>query len=225
MDIKYAKYLLLKTKKDYNLIGRDFSRTRGFPWPELKFLFDKYILKGDKVLDLGCGNGRFYSFFKRAEYFGIDSSRNLIKIAKKKYPKANFLLADALNLPFPDNYFDKVFSIAVFHHIPSKHFRIRFLKEARRVLKRNGIFVLTVWKIRYSFLFMIKNIFLKIFKKSKLDIGDIFIPWGQERKRYYHLFSKKELSNLIKEAGLKIIERGTIKNKKRNNIYVVALSP
>jgi ubiquinone/menaquinone biosynthesis C-methylase UbiE len=144
MDQKYAKYLLEKTREDYNLLAEDFSRTRSVVWEELKLL-GKYILPGDKILDLGCGNGRLLQILgeKNIEYFGVDNSEKLIKIAKEKYlhppqvfgtqkfgrARINFQVADALNLPFSDNFFDKVYSIAVLHHIPSTEFRLQFLKE------------------------------------------------------------------------------------------------
>ena len=228
MDKNYAEYLLKKTKEDYNLIAKDFSRTRDKPWEEIRFLFDNYLIAGEKVLDLGCGNGRFYEFFKNKniDYIGVDNSEKLVELAKKKYPKAKFQLADALNLPFPTNYFDKVYSIAVLHQIPSREFRLQFLKEVKRVLKQEGLLVLTVWKFHDSkeISLLLKYTIFKIIRKSKLDFKDIFEPWGKKTKRYYHCFSKRELTNLVKEVGLKVREIGVVKNKRgnRQNIYLIA---
>ena len=64
MDINYAEYLIRKTEKDYNLIAEDFSRTRQKVWEEINFLFDRYLKESDRVLDIGCGNARFYPLFK-----------------------------------------------------------------------------------------------------------------------------------------------------------------
>ena len=85
MEREYAKYILNKTKEDYSLIADDFSRTRSFAWDELKLLV-QHITPGDKVLDLGCGNGRLLQIFEDQdiEYIGIDNSEKLIKIAKIK---------------------------------------------------------------------------------------------------------------------------------------------
>lgn len=228
MKKEYAQSLLSKTKKDYNLIARDFSRTRRHPWSEIRFLFDKYLKENERILDLGCGNGRHYPFFKekQVDYFGVDSSAALIKIAKNKYPEARFLVEDGLNLSFPDNFFDKIYSIAVLHQIPSEELRNQLLEEIRRNLKHEGLLILTVWKFhRWREIFLLlKYTILKIIRKSKLDWGDISVPWGNKTKRYYHYFSKKELENSIKEAGFKIIESGITKNLtgKRQNIYIVA---
>ena len=228
MEKEYAKYLLEKTRQDYNLIAEEFSRVREKPWPELRFLFDNYLTSRDRVLDLGCGNGRFQEFLKDkgVDYIGVDPSEKLIEIAKKKYPRQKFLSADALRLPFSDSYFDKVYSIAVLHHIPSDESRGQFLKETKRILKPGGLLILTCWKFhKLKELFLIfKFAILKILRLSKLDFGDIFEPWGQKIKRYYHSFSKQELATLVQENGFKIKDIGIVKNERgnRQNIYLIA---
>jgi tRNA (uracil-5-)-methyltransferase TRM9 len=226
MDPKYARYLYKKTLRDYSLIAKDFSRTREQIWPELKFLFHKYLIPGDKVLDLGCGNGRYFPLFdeRKTHYWGVDNCPQLIEIAKQKHPKAKFQIEDALKTSFPNNFFDKVFTIAVFHQIPSQDLRARFLKETKRILKPGGIVILTVWSFyrKEQWALLLKYTILKILRKSKLDFKDIFVPWQKELQRYYHWFSEKELTSLIKKAGFKIESSGIIKAEKRRNIFVVA---
>lgn len=232
MDKDYAKYLLKKTKEDYDLISQEFSKTREKVWNEIGFLFYNHLKEKERVLDLGCGNGRYYEFFKdkNIEYIGADNSESLIKIAKEKYPKAKFQTENALALSFKDNYFNKIYSIAVLHRIPSYDFKIQFLKEAKRVLKPNGLFILTVWKLPFNnyskknLFLLLKFTFLKIIKKSKLDFKDILEPWGNQTEKYYHWFSKRELKKLLKKSGFKIKGIGVIKNEKgnRQNIYAIA---
>jgi len=248
MDKKTAQQLLDKVRDDYNQIADDFANTRVKVWPETVLLFD-YIKKGDKaysgqspdgstaakppyrVLDLGCGNGRFVNVIKEkgGQYFGTDVSGELIEIAKQTYSNENFQTTEPLKLPFPNEYFDAIFSIAVFHHIPSNDFRLEFLKEAKRVLKPVGFLILTVWKPKSKKEKLLKAGFLfkKIFGLNRsLDFGDVIEPWfGQNKgERYFHCFSKRELVNLAKEAGFEIVNIGVVSNEKgnRNNIYLVA---
>jgi len=228
MDKKQAQYLLDKTKGDYNKIADDFARTRGFVWKELDFLI-KYTTQGDKVLDLGCGNGRYFEVFKdkNIEYIGVDNSEKLIEIAKQNYPTANFKVNDALNLPFKENHFDKIYSFAVLHHIPSKQLRQQFLREAARVLKPKGVLILTVWKFnpKKQFKLILKFFIFKLLRKNKLDYRDVIVPWANTTQRYVHLFSKRELKNLLKQVGFKTKQTGTIwrKSKKTGNIFTVAV--
>lgn len=103
----------------------------------------------DRVLDAGCGAGRFISRIqktKRCQIFGIDTSPNMIMRARKRISEANFLIADILNLPFQREIFTSVISYSVLWHIPSKTGSIYFnfdiyergLSEFRRVLKVGG---------------------------------------------------------------------------------------
>ena len=214
--------------RDYNLIAKDFSRTRDRPWYEIRFLFSEYLFSGDRVLDLGCGNGRNIIYFneKLTDYYGVDSSSELIKIAKSKYPQKNFRVDDALELSFASDFFDKVYSIAVFHQIPSQELRSKFLKEVKRVLKPKGLVVLTVWKMHKlnHIILALKSYLMKFLGKSKLDYGDVLIPWGHHTKRYYHFFSERELKNVVKKAGFKLIESGVTvsDDANRQNVYIVA---
>ena len=228
MEKEYAKYLLFKTKKNYNLIAKAFSKSRWNVWTEFGFIRD-YIKNGDKILDIGCGNGRLLELLKdkRIDYIGIDNSEELIRIAKNRYPQNKFLMADALNLPFAENSFDKIFSVAVFHHIPSKELRSQFLKEARRVLKPEGFLILAVWNLwkgYNSLKLLVKYTILKFLDKSKLDFKDIFAPWQKSVNRYVHCFTKNELKKLVRKSDLKIKKIGILRRKqtKNYNIYLIA---
>lgn len=227
MDQQYAQYLLAKTKDDYNNIADDFSATRQNIWPEMKPLFD-YIKRGDKALDLGCGNGRCVEAIreKGGLYWGVDNSDNLIKIARNKYPNGKFLAADALDLPFENEFFNIIYSIAVLHHIPSKNLRRKFMSEAKRALKPGGFFILTVWKPKdkQEISLFLRHLMLKILSRSKMDFRDVSEPWSDRAERYYHCFSIRELKGLAHETGWQIIKSGLIKNERgnRNNIYLVA---
>ena len=217
MDSKYAKKILDKTVLDYNSIADKYSRVREKDWPEFNFLFDKYLSPNDKVLDLGCGNARFYQSFKNkgVDYLGIDVSSKLIEIAKNNYPEGKFEVSSIESI-LSDS-FDKVYSIAVLHHIPSREMRLSFLKEIKRVLKDNGSLILTVWNLKEK---MKKRSFLDWFR---LDKGDVFLPWYGSRDTYFHCFNLEELIQLVSEAGFDIIDKGEILVGERpySNFYIV----
>jgi ubiquinone/menaquinone biosynthesis C-methylase UbiE len=126
-------------------------------------------------------------------------------------------------LPFSSDEFDNVVMLDVLEHL---YFPEKLLKEAKRVLKPKGLLVLTVWKLHSidHLILALKSSFMKLIKKSKLDYGDVLIPWGNKTKRYYHLFTEKGLVELAKRAGFKIIKSGIIKSddNERQNVYIVA---
>jgi tRNA (uracil-5-)-methyltransferase TRM9 len=234
MRKQYVQYLLQKTKEDYNRAAEVFSRQRPVSWPEMRFLFDDYLSAGDRMLDLGCGNGRFFEIVreKRIDYYGVDPSEKLIGLAKEKYPEGKFQVADGLNLPFSDNYFDKVYCIAVLHHIPSNQGRCQFVSEARRVLKKDGLFIATCWNLWSSWKKtnqILKSALLKILGRSKMDFKDILQPFSGIKDCYFHCFTKKELEKLVKKAGFKIKQSGEIivsqEKRPNSNLYIIAEKP
>jgi alkylated DNA repair protein alkB family protein 8 len=230
MKERYAKILLEEVKNNYNKIAEVFSKTRNYI-PRDFYSFENLIKEGERILDLGCGNGRLIELASRADYFGVDISEKMVEIAKKRYPQGKFFLVEPLTLPFKDNFFDKVFCLSVFHHIPSKKYRLRFLKEIKRVLKKDGLLILTVWDLlpkKKIKLLLLKYTILKLIGKSKLDFFDIFLPWKDFRgrviiKRYLHIFTLKTLKKLIKKAGFKVIEAKILKrSEKENNLLIIA---
>ena len=95
--------------------------------------------KNPKILDVGCGKGfLLFDFLKvmpDAEIFGIDISEYAIQNSKEEI-RDNLLLGNATNLPWPDNYFDLVFSINTFHNLHNYDLEPA-LKELERVGKDN----------------------------------------------------------------------------------------
>jgi len=228
MKQETAKNILKENEKTWDEIAQTFEKTRHYHW-DLEPLIGK-AKKNSKILDLGCGNGRLFEILKEkgVSYIGIDNSKQLINLAKKKYPKAQFFVGSALNLPFKDNSFDSIYSMAVLHLIPSKQSRLLFLKEAKRVLKKNGRITLTVWYLwsKKYFKFILTSSLLKLLGKSKLGWKDAYIPWQKKYKRYHHAFTKKELVSLFKKAGFKIEKCEYLKrNKRKVNLFINARKP
>ncbi len=114
----------------------------------LKDIF-RNIKKTDKVLDLGCGVGRFS--FRIAEnceqLYGVDSSEEAIKFCKKKALEENtqnikFSVQDIRNLKFSDNKFDLLLSVTTLQALNNEIQLAKGIKEIFRVVKRGGLLIL-----------------------------------------------------------------------------------
>jgi ubiquinone/menaquinone biosynthesis C-methylase UbiE len=201
----------------YDAIAVDFSRTRSKMWPEVA-RYAAMVPDGAKVLDLGCGNGRLYQEFagraigSQVDYHGIDVSAGLITEAKRLHPEATekFAVGTAVYLSFANEEFDQVFSIAVWHHLPSNEVRMKALQEVARVLKSGGTLVLTSWNLwqpKYwtKHLMGIQKLFTR---PGHYEFGDIDIPWedGTKFMRYCHAYSLCQLRRLLQQSGFSVLE-------------------
>jgi SAM-dependent methyltransferase len=107
---------------------------------------------GDRVLDLGCGEGRhgIEAARQRAvDVYAVDLNADDLRTARSRHreavgtSRATFyvLQADALRLPFPDHCFDRVICAEVLEHLPDYD---GALAEINRVLKPGGLFAVSV---------------------------------------------------------------------------------
>jgi ubiquinone/menaquinone biosynthesis C-methylase UbiE len=102
-----------------------------------------------KVLDLGCGTGMLLSLLARRSEFvvGVDSSPEMLELARKRRGSAALVLADADHLPFADRSFDAVISVTLLQNMPDPAATVR---EVARVAKPEGILILTTLKRKHS---------------------------------------------------------------------------
>jgi 2-polyprenyl-3-methyl-5-hydroxy-6-metoxy-1,4-benzoquinol methylase len=144
-------------------------------------------LRKSKVLEIGCGNGSMTGHLKAlgVDILGIDMNERYIKNAKSRFGKENFKLMRGEDLKLMDDSFDIVLSFDLLEHIPdiSKH-----LKEVRRVLKKDGRYLLQTPN-RYT------SIPFSIYKDRS------FTKWKE-----YHpsLQTKTSLKKKFKEIGFNV---------------------
>lgn len=147
------------------------------------------VRKNQKILDLGCGTGVLTNELakKGATVIGIDSSTDMIKKAKSNYTKLTFQVADATNLAFK-NYFDTVFSNAVFHWIPNQE---KLLYSIYNSLQDNGKLICEFGA--KNNVYKIQTAFEKALKKNGYSYcSEFFFP------------SKEEYKLLLEQTGFEI---------------------
>lgn len=107
--------------------------------------------RAQSILDVGCGIGGSTLYLANkfhAQATGITLSPVQAQRAKQRArdlamgDRAQFQVADALNMPFPDNHFDVIWSLESGEHMPDK---TQFLRECYRVLKPGGRFLMATW--------------------------------------------------------------------------------
>lgn len=118
------------------------------------------IAKETKILDVGCGSGISSNF--DCDVTGIDPSEELLKLAEKRLPTAQFMLGNAESLPFNDSSFDIVVSLTAIQNFNDIE---KGLNEIKRVGK-NTFAISFLKKSEKSE--DIERILKKLFEKSKI---------------------------------------------------------
>ena len=195
----------------YDLIAESFDSKRRHPWKEVIQFIDQ-LKPSERVLDLGCGNARHTRVLleRNFDVVGIDVSFRILQTAKNnelalvKNKLTSLVNGDAIFLPFKKGVFNSIIMIAVFHHFEGLGDRILVLREIQRILAKDGKCLISVWLKTHP-----------RFEKDDLrDLvsggrKDIIVPWtlpkGKKIKRYYYLFEKEEIENLISTFGFNIL--------------------
>ena len=230
MDKHTIQKIIELNKKLYTDPNSKFSQSRNYYWKSFNKI-SEYIKEEDRVLDIGCGNGRLgeylYNKFTRLEYVGIDFSEILLNDAKSKLePFTNFELiqVDITDenwvRKLPVTKFDIITLLATLHHIPSFQLRTNVLKSIARLLKKTSYLIISNWQPE------IKLIGKKIVQPDKFDItseelekNDYIIDWksGFGGFRYIHIITNEEMHEYATNLGLTI--QHTFRSEKNMNIY------
>lgn len=122
-------------------------------------------LAGRRVLEVGCGRGMTLLEFSRcgAQVSGLDYAPSALAICHSLQqqlgmPQAWLVNGDAENLPFPDDYFDLVYSVGVMEHFPDP---TRAFQEQFRVVRPRGLLIVQVPQ-KYSFYTVAKTVLTKL---------------------------------------------------------------
>lgn len=194
MSIVYQdKYV----KDVYNEIADHFKVTRVNTWSWITdFINNIKNINQDKIpliYDIGCGSGRNMKYTD-CNFIGIDNCKKFVEICKSQ--NLNVIESDVINIPLSNMSADAIICIAVFHHLENHKIRKKCLNELKRLIKKDGEILLSVWS---------KNQPKKTHRNFKC-YGDNIVLWnnyGKVYSRYYYIFKISELFELFDEVGLK----------------------
>jgi SAM-dependent methyltransferase len=198
-------------KDFYNIVASEFDITRVRLWNCVKEYLD--LFKSNSfILDIGCGNGKYFNYRKDIIIKGIDLSHELVKICQNK--KLDVIEGNMLNLPFENNLFDGLLVVASYHHLNNDNDRLQALNEMYRVLKPNGLCFIEVWAM---------DQYENVNKNANFSNTDELVSWktknGDILYRYYHIYKENDLELEIKKLKpeFNIIKNGY----EKGNYYII----
>lgn len=170
--------------------------------------------KNNVFLDLGCGSGGITAFLrekaKLVDVYGVEISTEAVRLAREKGIKAFAVDIGASKLPFEANFFDVVFCGEVIEHLFNPDF---ILDEAFRVLKPNGVLILTTpnlgaWYNRVALLFGFQpSISVSL---QNPEIGKPFKSAFKKQsaggsESHIRFFTKRALDELLRVKGFEVL--------------------
>ncbi len=127
MDMEKIKRVTEDVANFYNNHAEEFSKTRQNPWPGwdkcLEYIKNSFSQDVVSVLDIGCGNGRFYKYLTDFSdflvyYLGLDNNDYMVLEAVLKYQLAEFKNLNVfLDLDKVEKQYDVVSVFGLTHHL------------------------------------------------------------------------------------------------------------
>jgi 2-polyprenyl-3-methyl-5-hydroxy-6-metoxy-1,4-benzoquinol methylase len=198
----------MNLKDTYNKIAEDWHKQHQADdwWIEGTDKFVSFLKPGAEVLDVGCGGGfkSKYLIGKGLKVVGIDFSENIIKIAKREVPKAEFFVMDMRDLK-DLHQFDGIFAQASLLHIPKKEIT-DVLSGLVAKLKIGGYIYVAV----------------KGTQPGKPDEGILEEnDLGYSYQRFFSYFTMAELKEHFKNLNLSIVYSETKKFGKTDWLQII----
>lgn len=166
---------------------KKFNGTLGVHDMERHYKLSKYFKSGTYV-DVGCFDSIMPILLAersdKNKIYAIDHSPKLIAFLKERFPKVNYIVADAYTLPFEDNSVDYVCAGETIEHLSEPK---KFVDEVMRVLKPNGWFSLST-----------------PFEEDGRSVGGIYHLWRWTVNDIEKLLETNEIE-ILKEENSKVI--------------------
>lgn len=152
------------------------------------------IKEGSNILDVGTAIGTYPKFLteqcnKKFNVIGIDASKNMIEVAKKKAPEAEFHIMDVRNLNFKENTFDSIICFALVHHIDDKTC-IELLDKFDNILKKNGLIAINTHEL------------MENQQKESMEIE----PLAPERSSYFNRYTKEFFIDYFNKKNYEVLK-------------------
>ena len=181
--------------------------------------FSKYVNREDMILDVGCGYGRTLNELYKKGYrnlIGIDFSQKMIERGKKQYPYLDLRVKHGKNIDMEDNCCDAVILFAVLTCITDNEEQISLMKEAKRILRSNGIIYIN------DFLLNTDERNLKRYElfKDKYEYGVFELPEGAVVRHHDIKWAQKCIEPFEKQVFKQVVYT-TMNGNKSNGYYFI----
>lgn len=222
MNDDTARWLNALNQQFYQTVGASFDATRGAPWPGWKRLIVHLPAASPlRVLDIGCGNGRFGAFLadtlpnRPIIYHGLDTDAGLLDSAGAALSghaqvSARLEQRDIIFGALPDARYDVVALFGVMHHVPGQIRRQALMRRMADCLAPNGLLAIACWRFGDYPRFTGRIQPFPPDIAADAEPGDALLDWraGEQNAalRYCHHCDDDEIAGLIAASGLRLTD-------------------
>jgi len=160
-------------------------------------VFKKFLKLDDKILEAGCGTGKYLVALRSLGYKnveGVEWGEKTVKRVKKIYPDLPIKIGDVTKLEAHPEFYDAYISIGVMEH--EQDGPGAFLMEANRILKKDGIAFISVP-------------YLNPLRKLKALLGLYKLKDNHDKEFYQYAFTEKEFLGYLREYNFDILSTFT----------------
>ena len=230
MDADTIARLEAINQRFYASRAEEFSEARRSPWPGWRRLLPHLPARRPlRVLDAGCGNGRFALFLERhcrvpIEYLGIDASFQLVSEARARLAalaaarvEQGDLTAAGPSLALGEEDFELVAVFGVLHHVPGRERRRALLLRLGERLAAGGLLAVSTWQFARLERFRrriipwlnAESVAGVAVDPAQLEPDDHLLAWGASGGgggcRYCHFTSDEEMGEHAAALGLELV--------------------
>ena len=238
-------------RRFYQETAQSFSGTRQHPWPGwVQIPLPEISSTPLRVLDVGCGNGRFARALHLRtgtgfRYWGLDQSPEMLALAQADLAKLQDVeshwiqldvLEEEVEEAWPALTFELVVAFGLIHHVPGRQARQNFVQRLADCVAPGGVLIITAWQFADQPRFESRTLPWSALEQSPmgapseadLESGDFLLGFGNDHGalRYCHHCDEAEVDQLAQGCGLEEIARFSSDGKSEDlNRYLVLKRP
>lgn len=170
----------------------------------------KFLKKGDKIIEIGAGTGKYSVALANEGYdvTALELVKHNLRVIEEKSSKVKTILGNAIDLKkIEDNTYDLTLVFGPMYHLITKEEKVKALKEAKRITKKDGIIMVSYCMNDYSVIThgFIDNNIIKSIDNKEINAKFHITPQNTDLYSRVIIDDINELNNIVNLKRIKII--------------------